>query len=260
MWKKRKPREGEEDHWRHKARSFSEAVKQRWAHPDSHRDFILSLVKSLSRSAVLDIGAGTGGWAVPLARNARKVTALEPSSAMIQVMRENLESEGVDNVEIIQGPWPESEMEAHDFSLCSHAMYGCSDLTAFVHAMTKATRRTCFMLMRAPAHDGTMALAALRVWGQPHDSPNFQVAYNAMLQMGLYPHVLMGAPDLWEPWENDSLEAAMEEVKHRLGLGSASEHDAFLRNLLESRLTFRDGKALWPREVRSALIYWEGAG
>ena len=130
MWKKRKPREGEEDHWRHKARSFSEAVKQRWAHPDSHRDFILSLVKSLSRSTVLDIGAGTGGWAVPLA------------------MRENLESEGVDNVEIIQGPWPESEMEAHDFSLCSHAMYGCSDLTAFVHAMTKATRRTCFMLMR----------------------------------------------------------------------------------------------------------------
>ena len=126
--------------------------------------------------------------------------------------------------------------------------------------MTKATRRTCFMLMRAPAHDGTMALAALRVWGQPHDSPNFQVAYNAMLQMGLYPHVLMGAPDLWEPWENDSFEAAMEEVKHRLGLGSSSEHDAFLRNLLESRLTFRDGKALWPREVRSALIYWEGAG
>jgi hypothetical protein len=145
-------------------------------------------------------------------------------------------------------------------SLCSHAMYGCPDLPRFVRAMADATRKTCFMLVRAPAHDGIMAKAALRIWGHPHDSPNFQVAYGAMLQMGIYPHVFMGSPDQWEPWTSDSLEAAVAEVKRRFGLLSSSEHDAFLQNLIESRLTFQDGKYVWPREVRSALIYWESTG
>jgi hypothetical protein len=116
------------------------------------------------------------------------------------------------------------------------------------------------MLMRAPAHDGIMAQAAMRVWGQPHDSPNFQVAYGAMLQMGIYPHVLMGDPDQWPPWTSDSFAAAMDEVKRRLGLKSSSAGDAFLFDLLKSRLTFRDGKYVWPKEVRSVLVYWEGAG
>jgi 2-polyprenyl-3-methyl-5-hydroxy-6-metoxy-1,4-benzoquinol methylase len=260
--KKEKSSEGENDYWRDKARSFNNGVKQRWARPDSHRDFVLSLLKSNQGSKVLDIGAGTGGWAIPMARLAKKVTAIEPSSEMIRFMTDNLKSEGISNVEIVQATWPEGEkaIGTHDFSLCSHAMYGCPDLPSFVSAMAHATRKTCLMLIRAPSHDGIMAKAALRIWGHPHDSPNFQVAYGAMLQMGIYAHVFMGSPDQWEPWTSASLEEAVAEVKRRFGLVSPSEHDPFLKNLIESRLTFQDGKYLWPREVRSALIYWESTG
>lgn len=260
MWKKEKSSEGEEDHWQDKARSFSESVKQRWAKPDSHRDFILSLLKANPGSTVLDIGAGTGGWAIPMARLAAKVTAIEPSAEMIRVLRENMEEEGVQNVKIIQESWPEAEFEPHDISLCSHAMYGFPNLPTFVHSMTKTTKNTCLMLIRAPSHDATMAKAATRIWGQAHDSPNFQVAYGAMLQMGIYPHVLMGDPDQWPPWTSASYEDALAEVKRRFALESQSDHDAFLLDLLKSRLTFRDGSYVWPQEVRSALVYWKGSG
>jgi 2-polyprenyl-3-methyl-5-hydroxy-6-metoxy-1,4-benzoquinol methylase len=259
---KRESSEGESDHWRGKAQSFNKGVKQRWAKPDSHRDFILSLLKSPKDSTALDIGAGTGGWALPIAGLVKKVTAVEPSPEMIRLMTDNLKSEGVGNVEIVQTTWPEGEKEigTHDFSLCSHAMYGCPDLPGFVGAMAHVTRKTCLLLVRAPSHDGIMAKAARRIWGHPHDSPNFQVAYGAMLQMGIYPHVFMGSPDQWEPWTSASLEEAVAEVKRRLGLVSPSEHDEFLQNLIESRLTFQEGKCVWPREVRSALIYWESSG
>jgi len=261
-WEKRESSEGESDHWRGKAQSFNNGVKQRWAKPDSHREFVLSLLKRHQGSTVLDIGAGTGGWAVPMARLAKKVTAIEPSSEMIRFMTDNLKSEGVGNVEIVQASWPEGEKEigTHDFSLCSHAMYGCPDLQSFVSAMARSTRKSCLMLVRAPSHDGIMAKAARRIWGHPHDSPNFQVAYGAMLQMGIYPHVFMGSPDQWEPRTSASLEEAVAEVKRRFRLVSSSEHDAFLQNLIESRLTFQEGKYVWPREVRSALIYWESTG
>jgi len=260
--KKEKSSEGGNDYWRDKARSFDQGVKRRWAEPDSHRDFILSLLESNQGSTVLDIGAGTGGWAIPMARLAKKVTAIEPSSEMIRFMTENLRREGIRNVEIVQGSWPGGAkgIETHDFSLCSHAMYGCPDLPAFVGTMAEATRKTCLLLIRAPSHDGIMAKTAMRIWGHPHDSPNFQVAYSAMLQMGIYPHVFMGSPDQWDQWTSASLEEAVAEVKRRFGLDSPCEQDTFLQDLLASRLAFQDGKYVWPREVRSALIYWESTG
>ena len=107
-WEKRESSEGESDHWRGKAQSFNNGVKQRWAKPDSHREFVLSLLKRHQGSTVLDIGAGTGGWAVPMARLAKKVTAIEPSSEMIRFMTDNLKSEGVGNVEIVQATRGES--------------------------------------------------------------------------------------------------------------------------------------------------------
>ena len=179
------------------------------------------------------------------------------SMEKMAVMLENLKREGVSNVEILDGSWPDSAVPPHDFSLCSHAMYGCPDLPAFINAMVEATRKTCFMLLRAPDRDGVMAEAAMRIWGQPHDSPNFQVAYGVMLQMGLRPNVLMEAPGNWGPWTSASIDEALSEMKRRFGLDESTEHDAFLLELLNTRLTFEDGLYIWPVELRTALVYWD---
>lgn len=255
----RKPGDGrKKDAWLEKARKFDRLVKRRWARPDSSRSFVLSQLKAHPGATVLDIGAGTGAWAALLAAHAERVTAIEPSSAMIEVMEENLTAQGISNVDIVQGTWPdvEVEIEPHDFSLCSHAMYGCADLEAFVRRMVESTRRTCFLIMRVPTANGVMAEASRRIWGQPHDSPNFQVAYNALLQMSIYPNVLMEDTGLWDPWTHGTLEDALHEVKRRFGLREESEHDPFLRDLLEERLSYQDGEYVWPPGVRSALVYW----
>jgi precorrin-6B methylase 2 len=246
-----------EDAWRDKARSFDQNTKRRWAKPDSSRDFLLSRVEACPGSTVLDIGAGTGAWTVLLARHVRHVTAVEPSLAMIEVLRENLAAEGLSNVDIVQGHWPEVRVEPHDFSLCAHAMYGCADLPGFVQAMQAATRRTCCLVLRAPLTDSLMARASMHVWGHPYDSTNFQVAYNVLLQIGLFPNVLMENTGLWDPWVNASLEEALGDIKRRFGLQDSHEHDVFLLDLLHRELISQDGQYVWPRGVRSALAYWD---
>jgi hypothetical protein len=102
-----------------------------------------------------------------------------------------------------------------------------------------------------------MAQAARHVWGQPHDSPNFQVAYNALMQLGIFANVVVEDTGLWEPWTNESLEEALADVKRRLDLVEDSTHDAFLRDLLAQHLTEQDGQVVWPRGTRSALIHWD---
>ncbi|NLF00799.1 MAG: class I SAM-dependent methyltransferase [Anaerolineales bacterium] len=247
------------DAWQAKARGYDQRVKRRWEQPDSSRTFVVSRLQAYPGATVLDIGAGTGAWMALLAQHARWATAVEPSPTMVEVLRHNVAETGLDNVTIIQGAWPAAEVEPHDFSLCSHAMYGVADFPAFIRRMEAVTRRTCFLLLRAPTPDGVMAEAAMHVWKQPYDSPNFQVAYNALLQIGIFPHVLMEDTGLWEPWTHASLDDALADVKQRFGLVDRSEHDDFLRDLLKRRLTQADGQVIWPRSVRSALVYWDVA-
>jgi precorrin-6B methylase 2 len=248
------------DVWRAKARKFDEEVKRRWAKPDSSRAFILSQLDA--DSTVLDIGAGTGAWSALLARRAKHVTAVEPSSAMAEVMRENLTADGITNVAIVQGAWPDVLVEPHDFSLCSHAMYGCPDLTAFVARMVACTRRMCFLILRAPTLDGVRAEAAQHIWGHPLDSPNFTIAYNILLQMGIYANVLMEDTGLWETRASASLQDALSDMQRHFGLKGNSEHDEYLMELLRRRLTWHAsrGQYVWPPEIRSALVYWTSGG
>ncbi len=256
---RRKQPEGEDDAWRTKARGFDAHIKQRWAVPDSTRARVIAELQAHPGSTLVDIGAGTGAWAALLSRYAHHVTAVEPSAAMIEVMRDNLAAEGVTNVTIVQGSWPEVEVPEHDMALCSHAMYGCPDLPGFIRRMEEVTRRTCFLVLRAPAADGLMARFATRVWGQPYDSPNFQIAYNILLQMGIYANVLMEDTGLWEPWKHANLEEALADVKRRFGLEKDDRHDGYLAELLQQHLAYQDGCYVWPRGVRSALVHWERA-
>lgn len=239
------------------ARSFDARVQERSKKRDSSRQAVIDALQAQPGSTLLDIGAGSGAWACRLAPYASRITAVDSSTAMINLMQEKLEAGGINNVRMLQGLWPDVDVEPHDFSLCSHAMYGSPDLPAFVQRMMAVTRRTCFLVMRAPTADGIMAEAALHLWGHPYDSPNFQVAYNALLQMGLFPNVLMEDSGLWPPRANRSLEEALAKVKRRLGLSDTTEHDDFLMDLLRRRLTWQEGQYVWPAGVRSALVYWD---
>jgi len=103
-----------------------------------------------------------------------------------------------------------------------------------------------------------MAKAASHVWGQPYDSPNFQIAYNILLGMDIYPDVIMEADGTWPAWTSDSFEAAMADIKIRLDLENNTDHDVFLWELLAKHLTQKpDGSYVWPAGNRSALLYWK---
>jgi precorrin-6B methylase 2 len=256
-WKEKKSKD-REDVWREKASYFDAQVKRRWVTPDSSRDFVSAQLQANVDWTALDVGGGTGAWAVLMARQACRVTVVEPSQAMIEVMQRNLEEAGLSNVEIVNGRWPEAKVGKHDLTFCSHAMYGFSDFEGFIRSIESVTRHMCVLVMRAPTPDDLLGIISMHIFGQPYDSPDFQVAYNALLQMGIFPNVLMEDSGLWEPWVSPSVEDAIAEVKKKLGLQENSEHDEFIKDLMSRKLTLQqDGKYAWPRSLRSVLVYWD---
>ena len=244
------------DRWSARAEDYDAHTRRRWAHQDSSREFLVGLLKSLKQPTLLDIGAGGGKWAVPLAPWARQITAVEPSAAMRARLETHLAKENITNVAIVPEAWPCAGIPMHDVTLCSHSMYGFSDFEAFIRGFQAATRHTCVLLMRAPPLDGIMAEAARHIWGHPYDSVNYPIAFNALLQMGIFPNVLMEDPRAWDPWMHNSVDEARIEIKRRFRLYDDPTHDAFLTDLLTRRLMFKNGKFVWPCGTLSALMYW----
>jgi len=246
-----------DDFWKHRARQFDKMVGKRWSRPDFSRDFMVKKLKENPGSTLLDIGAGTGKWSRLASPHVAKVTALDPSPAMQQVLKEKIQEEQIGNIDIVTGTWPEKQIAPHDYVLASHSMYGVRNFSTFVEKMITTATRACVLLLRAPFANAVMARAAQKVFGQPYDSPNFQVAYNILLSMDIYPDVIMEADGSWPGWAHDSFEEALDDLTNRLNLEKDSEYKLFLSDLLEKNLTQKEGKLVWPGGNRSALVYWE---
>ncbi|PKO06289.1 MAG: SAM-dependent methyltransferase [Chloroflexi bacterium HGW-Chloroflexi-3] len=253
----RKTKTSSADQWHGKATEFAQRVNDRWLHKDSSRDFVKKTLLDNPRSSVLDIGAGSGAWVSFIAPHASWITAIDPSDSMLRQLENRVNTEKLQNVKIIKGCWPDVQVEPHDISFCSHAMYGVENFVDFIKAMHESTLKRIILLIRAPKDDGLMAQAAKLVWGHPFDSPNYQIAINILWKMGIFPNVIMEDDHLWKPWSHPSLEDALSEMKNRLGLFDSLEWDEKLRGLLASNLQFQSGEYIWPSAIRTALLYWD---
>ncbi len=95
----------------------------------------------------LDIGAGAGRYALPIAAaldpSGGSVIALDASRGMLEDLREIATDYGIANVRVIEGRWPPDDPGAFraDVSLIAHVSYDIEAIGAFVAAMEAATRR-----------------------------------------------------------------------------------------------------------------------
>jgi molybdenum cofactor cytidylyltransferase len=105
----------------------------------------------------LDIGAGAGRYALPIARLVREVIAVDPSVGMLEALRAQMAEHGVANVRAIEGRWPlEPGSDAAealgpfpvaDVALIAHVGYDIEAIGPFVDAMEAAVRRRCVALL-----------------------------------------------------------------------------------------------------------------
>lgn len=71
-------------------------------------------------SSILDIGAGYGRVAIPLAREVGRITVIEPAHAFMNRLKENARQEGANNIEFVEELWSDFQLnEKYDFVYCT---------------------------------------------------------------------------------------------------------------------------------------------
>ncbi len=227
-------------------------ARKRTQRPDQLLDFILSRIEN--NTTIIDIGAGTGRWTIPLAKIAKTVTAIEPSNAMQDILHKEIITAKLNNIQIIQSSWEDAIVIPHDVTVCAHAMYSSLDIVYFVRKIERYTTGTCYLAMRLPPSDGIIGELSLSIYGQHHDSPNAIVAYNSLYSIGIYANILVES-NIYR-WTDNTFEEAFARAKRHLRLQSSTTYDTLIRDTLVKRLSLINNCYVWPDGMRSALLWW----
>lgn len=97
---------------------------------------------------VLDIGAGPGNFAIPIAKIAAEVVALEPAAAMLDLLKERAVKENLSNIHYLACTWQQVDLEKEGltggFDLVLASMTPGVRDAATLEKMMAASRGFCY--------------------------------------------------------------------------------------------------------------------
>jgi len=167
-------------YWDRRARSFARSTHGR------ADEFLQMLDPYLAaRKTLIDLGAGTGRHATPLAARLEWVTAVEPSEGM----RSHIPP--LDNMTIVASTWEEAEVAPADLVISSHVMYGVAEPIPFLEKMQRSARERVFVMMRESDLPHPAAELRRKLVGATGPRlPRFSELFMLLVQMGVAPDVV----------------------------------------------------------------------
>ena len=207
-------------YWDRRARTYARSTHAR------SDEFLQVLEPYLGpRKTLIDVGAGTGRHATPLAERLEWVTAVEPSDGM----RSHIPPR--QNMTVIASAWEDAEVAQADLVICSHVMYGVADPVTFLEKLQKAARERVFVMMRETDLPHPAAELRKRLIGDSGPRlPRFSELFMLLVQIGVaadvdfirYPIVtryasmeeaLMDSRALFgDGWDEERAHKVMEEI------------------------------------------------
>ncbi|MDP8905261.1 MAG: class I SAM-dependent methyltransferase [Chloroflexota bacterium] len=189
----------------------------------------------------LDVGAGGGRYALPIALRVREVIAVEPSPAMVDGLRAAMAEHGIANVRVIAEKWPLGRPPPEsDVSLLAHLGYDVGELGPFLDALEAATRRLCIAVMGESA----MTTVATLFWQDVHGERRVHLPALPELVVLLYARRRLPQVRLVDrvPPSFETFEEALAMARRQLWVREGSAKDRRLVELVRERLLERDGR------------------
>jgi len=258
LWResrRRRSRKGKgERDWDNRASSFA---RRQSGSPYVQR--FLDYLAPRPEWSVLDVGAGPGTLALPLASMVRRVTAVDFSAKMLAELGARAAAAGIETITCVKAAWEDDWQAAaiapHDLVIASRSL-SVEDLEAALTKIDQWARCRAVIADRVGA--GPFDPAVFAALGRDfHPGPDYIYAVNLLYRMGIHARVDFLA---LEPVSVHPSRAAAEEgYRWMLGVMTAAEErdfDCFMDARLEH---LADGRWQLTRSMAPtwALISWD---
>ena len=177
-------------YWDARAKSFAAATTGR-------QDGFLDVLEPYlgAHKTLIDVGAGAGRYAAPLADRLDWVTAVEPSQGMRELIPHR------DNMTVVAADWESAEVAPADLVICCHVLYGVADAPAFIARLEAAATERVFIQLR----HGQLRTPSDPFWeamtGTPRArQPQFADLWNMLEQLGVHADVSVLRYESLQSW------------------------------------------------------------
>jgi len=193
--------------------------------PDYASQF-LQKIKLNSQDKILDIGCGAGNLTIPIARQVKKVTSLDVSQKMINLVKEKASKENLFNVDYLHKDWEKvvisKDVDKHDIVIASRCL-GMFSLKKELIKLNNASRGYVYLSRTVEEKDFFSAEVYKLAGKKYYPLPNYIYVYNLLYQMGIsakidfiksnireYYSSIDQAIKVWQ-WKMNELSPALEE-------------------------------------------------
>jgi SAM-dependent methyltransferase len=229
-------------YWDRRASSFARSTHVR-------SDELLQVLEPYlaPRKTLIDVGAGTGRHAAPLAERLEWVTAVEPSEGMRSRIAPH------ENLTLVASTWEDADVAPADLVICSHVMYGVADAAPFLEKMERAARERVFVMIRETPLPHPGAEVRRRLAGESGPRvPRFSELFMVLVQMGVAPDVAFLRYPIVTRYAD--MDEAVVDVR---ALAGDAWDDAKGREILDEILERRDGELVYDGGVAlSGVAHW----
>jgi 2-polyprenyl-3-methyl-5-hydroxy-6-metoxy-1,4-benzoquinol methylase len=165
-------------YWDRRAPTFARSTQAR---SDAFLDVVAPYLSP--RKTLIDVGAGAGRHAIPLAGHLEWVTAVEPSEGMRAQIPHR------DNMTVVASNWEDAAVAPADLLVCSHVLYGVEDPVPFIAKMETSARERIFIMLRESPMAHLGAIVRERLLGEEPRLPRFSDLFMLLMQLGIAPDV-----------------------------------------------------------------------
>ena len=220
-------------------------------------DTTLNALLALARpdDVWLDVGAGGGRYALPLALVVRQVVAIDPSPAMLAALGDDAAADGITNVRVISARWPMTDPPSGDVGLFAHVGYDIAEIGPFMDALESTARRLCVAVMGESAMQTTATLFWQPIHGEPRVRlPALPELLVLLTARGCLPEITL--VDRTPP-TFASLDETLAMARRQLWLKEGSAKDLKLRRLVQKTGTERDGRYAFDwTPTKIGIVSW----
>ena len=213
-------------------------------------------------SRALDIGAGPGTFAVPLAARGCAVTVVEPSDVMREALAERIVSENISGISVIPKRWEDVSVEElgepYDVVIASYSLT-MMDIAEAVAKMQRCCMGTVhlFWFLTPPA----WALVNRDLWplihgGEFPGEPTADWLWMVLFEMGIYANLTVETKSPASSFATFD-EAAAEYIQ-RLNC-TTPEHEEIVKNYLHAMLRKTDQGFVLGEKTLGAHLWWSVA-
>lgn len=208
------------------------------------------------RGTVVDVGAGPGVFALPLASRVGAVIAVDSSGVMLSILRSEARRRGLDNVTCVHSRWEEAETGTADVVLCSYVLPNAENPAAFLRRVDRTATRRSFVYLDAANFDLVVDPFWRHFHGRPRrPTPTYLDLLAVLGELGMEPEV-----EVVEKKNSSrfaTMAVAVSTFRDRLLLPDTAAVRRELEALLAPWLVRRDGALAVPfAAVPAAIVSW----